>query len=132
MILFNTSVYHLYFTVEEIAFRGHSRWRMQHCQHSSIVTELLWCGFDHWPGKFHMPQAWRKKQLYRHCVTYPRLQHNGIGYHFQGWLYLKVHENSKIDLRLFCYFFLHLPREKEQRHLGHWLTSFFLNISLIF
>ena len=23
---------------------------------------LLWCGFDPWPGNFHMPRAWPKKR----------------------------------------------------------------------
>ena len=23
---------------------------------------LLWCGFDPWPGNFHMPQVWPKNQ----------------------------------------------------------------------
>ena len=26
------------------------------------AESLLWHGFDSWPGNFHMPQAWSKKE----------------------------------------------------------------------
>ena len=43
---------------------------MEGCSQSSLVTQwvkdpalsLLWLGFDAWPGNFHMPQVWPKKQ----------------------------------------------------------------------
>ena len=44
---------------------------------------------------------------------------------FKGLLYLKVSKNPKIDLKLFCSFFLSM--RKEQSHLGHQVTSFFLH-----
>ena len=30
-----------------------------------VKDPVLWCRFDPWPGNFHMPQAWPKKQKER-------------------------------------------------------------------
>ena len=41
--------------VEGVPFR--SQWV------KDLVLSLLWHGFDPWPGKFCMPQSWRKSKL---------------------------------------------------------------------
>lgn len=48
------------------------------------LTLLLWCRFDAWPGKLHMPQAWPKQNVDMRFTRFLKMISCWLGERRQG------------------------------------------------
>ena len=77
----------LYVTDAAIKRKNNKKWSSLVAQQvKDLALSLLWCRFDPWPGNFHMPWAWPKKEKEKEKkqIGTRKLKLMALGYH-KGW-----------------------------------------------